>query len=108
MMDAAEREVNQMITRKTDVARTGELRATIQWWMVRLAVLGVFLIAAGSMKSIAAQTNLLKGAVSVAVTGTSERLPGARLKLSPVQSGGTARSTVTDAQGEYKLETLSP
>src|SRR5260370_15322250 len=76
--------------------------------MVRLAVLGVFLIAAGSMKSIAAQTNVLKGAVSVAVTGTSERLPGARLKLSPVQSGGTARSTVTDEQGEYKFENLAP
>jgi len=60
------------------------------------------------MKSIAAQTSVLKGAVSVAVTGTSERLPGARLKLTPVQPGGTARSTVTDEQGEYKFENLAP
>ena len=96
-----------MITRKNDVARTGELHATIQWWMVGLAVLGVFLIVAGSMKSIAAQTSVLKGAVSVAVTGTSERLPGARLNLTAVQPGGTARSTVTDEQGEYKFENLA-
>src|SRR6266576_1161716 len=101
-MERAEREVNQMITRKNDVARTGELRATIQRWMIGLAVLGLFLIVAGSMKSIVAQTSVLKGAVSVAVTGASERLPGARLKLTPVQPGGTARSTVTDEQGEYK------
>src|SRR6266481_7665437 len=107
-MEWAEREVNQMITRKNDVARTGELRTAIQWWMVRLAVLGVFLIVAGSMKSIAAQANVLKGAVSVAVTGTSQRLPGARLKLTPVQPSGTARSTLTDEQGEYKFENLTP
>ena len=106
-MEWAEREVNQMITHKNDVARTGKLRATIQRWMVGLAVLGVFLIVAGSMKSIAAQTSVLKGAVSVAVTGTSERLPGACLKLTPVQPGGTARSTVTHEQGEYKFENLA-
>ncbi|MDX6530929.1 MAG: hypothetical protein QOH41_3219 [Blastocatellia bacterium] len=96
-----------MITRKNDVARTGELRATIQWWMVRLAVLTSLLTVAGATKSIVAQTSVLKGAVSVAVTGTSERLPGARLKLTPFQPGGTARSTVTDEQGEYKFENLA-
>ena len=96
-----------MITRKNDVARTGELRATIQWWMVRLAVLTSLLTVAGATKSIVAQTSVLKGAVSVAVTGTSERLPGARLKLTPVQPVGTARSTVTDEQGEYKFENLA-
>ena len=96
-----------MTTPKNDVARTGELRATILWWMVRLAVLTSLLTVAGATKSIVAQTSVLKGAVSVAVTGTSERLPGARLNLTPVQPGGTARSTVTDEQGEYKFENLA-
>src|SRR6266699_2825662 len=106
-MQGMEREMNNILTRKNDVERASRLRPSTQRWMVRLVVLGGFLIVAGSMKSIAAQTSVLKGAVSVAVTGTSERLPGARLKLTPVQPGGTARSTVTDEQGAYKFENLA-
>ena len=106
-MQGKEREVSNILTRKNDVEPASRLRPSTQRWMVRLVVLGGFLIVAGSMKSIAAQTSVLKGAVSVAVTGTSERLPGACLKLTPVQPGGTARSTVTDEQGEYKFENLA-
>ncbi len=107
-MQGMDREMSNILTRKNDVEPASRLRPSTQRWMVRLVVLGGFLIVAGSMKSIAAQTSVLKGAVSVAVTGTSERLPGARLKLTPVQPGGTARSTVTDEQGEYKFENLAP
>ena len=106
-MQGMDREMSNILTRKNDVEPASRLRPSTQRWMVRLVVLGGFLIVAGSMKSIAAQTSVLKGAVSVAVTGTSERLPGARLKLTPVQPGGTARSTVTDEQGEYKFENLA-
>src|SRR6266702_661415 len=107
-MQGMDREMSNILTRKNDVGPASRLRPSTQRWMVRLVVLGGFLIVAGSMKSIAAQTSVLKGAVSVAVTGTSERLPGARLKLTPVQPGGTARSTVTDERGEYKFENLAP
>ncbi len=75
--------------------------------MVRLVVLGSFLIIVGSTKSIVAQTSVLKGTVSVATTGTSERLPGASLKLTPAEPGGAARSAVTDEHGEYKFENLA-
>src|SRR6266700_1279945 len=107
-MQGMDREMSNILTRKNDVEPASRLRPSTQRWMVTLVVLGGFLIVAGSMKSIAAQTSVLKGAVSVAVTGTSERLPGARLKLTPVQTGETARSTVTDEQGEYKFENLAP
>jgi carboxypeptidase family protein/TonB-dependent receptor-like protein len=97
-----------MITSKNHVALSGELSATINWWMARLLLLGVFLIVAGATKSIAAQTSVLKGAVSVAAAGTGERLPGANLKLASTQPDRTPRSTVTDEQGEYKFENLAP
>src|SRR5438128_10733509 len=95
------------MTRKNDVELASGLRPSIQRWMVRLVVLGSFLIIVGSTKSIVAQTSVLKGTVSVAATGTSERLPGVSLKLTPTQSGGSARSAVTDEQGEYKFENLA-
>ncbi len=95
------------MTRKNDVELASGLRPSIQRWMVRLVVLGSFLIIVGSTKSIVAQTSVLKGTVSVATTGTSERLPGASLKLTPAEPGGAARSAVTDEHGEYKFENLA-
>src|SRR5262245_1375856 len=93
--------------RKHDVKIASRLRPCMQRWVVRLALLVGLLIAAGGVKSIAAQTGVLKGAVSVTATGTNERLPGASLKLTPAQPGGIARSAVTDEQGEYKFENLA-
>src|SRR5262249_12129297 len=105
MQGDGERGLNKM--RKTDDKKTASgLRPCMQRWMVRLVMLASLLIVAGSLKAIAAQTSVLKGTVSVAATGTSERLPGASLKLTPAQSGGTTRSAVPDEQGEYKFENL--
>jgi outer membrane receptor for ferrienterochelin and colicin len=95
------------MTRKNHVELASGLRPCIQRSMVNLLVLGSFLLIVGSTKSIVAQTSVLKGTVSVAATGTSERLPGVNLKLTPTQSGGSARSAVTDEQGEYKFENLA-
>ena len=95
------------MTNKDDVKKTSGLRPCIQRWLIRLGVLGSVFMVAGSWKSIVAQTSVLKGTVSVAVAGTSERLPGASLKLTPAQPGSAARSALTDEQGEYKFENLA-
>jgi outer membrane receptor protein involved in Fe transport len=95
------------MTRKNDVEQASGLRPSIQHWMVRVVVLVSFLIVAGNLKSIMAQANVLKGTVGVAADGISERLPGASLQLTPTKPGGTARSAVTDEQGEYKFNNLA-
>src|SRR5215475_3500009 len=92
--------------RKHQVEEASRLRPCMQRWVVRLALLVGLLIVAGGVKSIGAQTSVLKGAVTVTATGTSERLPGASLKLTAAQPGRIARSAVTDEQGEYKFENL--
>src|SRR5262245_44743328 len=106
MQRDGERGLNKM-TNKDDVKKTSGLRPCLQLWLIRVVVLGSVFMVAGSWKSTVAQTSVLKGTVSVAATGTSERLPGASLKLTPAQPGGTARSAVTDEQGEYKFENLA-
>jgi outer membrane receptor for ferrienterochelin and colicin len=95
------------MTRKNDLEQASGLRPGIQRWMVRVVVLVSFLIVAGNLKSIMAQANVLKGTVGVAADGISERLPGASLQLTPTKPGGTARSAVTDEQGEYKFDNLA-
>ena len=96
------------MTRNNNVEKASGLCPSMQRWMVRLVVLASFLIVAGSMRSIMAQTSVLKGTVSVTATGTSERLPGASLHLTSAQPGAAPLSAVTDEQGEYKFENLAP
>src|SRR5215510_9672938 len=54
------------------------------------------------------QTHLcvLQGTVSVS-SGSSERLPGASLTLTPANPRQTSRSAVTNDQGEYKFTDLA-
>src|SRR5882672_6260987 len=58
-----------------------------------------------TLNSAAAQTRELQGSVSVANEG-GERLPGASLNLISTFAAQTARSTVTNDQGEYKFTNL--
>jgi len=96
------------MTRKHHVERASKLRPCMQRWVARVALFVGLLIIAGGVKSIAAQTSVLKGAVGVVATGTTERLPGASVNLTYSQPGGTTRTAVTDKQGEYKFENLRP
>src|SRR5262249_29135909 len=96
------------VTRKYHLEIASGLRPCMQRWVVRLVLLVGILIVAGGAKSIAAQTSVLKGAVGVVPTGTTERLPGATVSLTYSKTGGTTRTTVTDEQGEYKFENLLP
>src|SRR5215470_5446252 len=52
------------------------------------------------------QLCVLQGTVSVS-SGSSERLPGASLTLTPANPGKTPRSAVTNDQGEYKFKDLA-
>src|SRR5215510_10579902 len=57
-------------------------------------------------QSTQTQLGVLQGTVSVS-SGSSERLPGASLTLTPVTPGQTPRSAVTNDQGEYKFTDLA-
>src|SRR5258708_3559056 len=58
-----------------------------------------------TLNSLAAQTRELQGIVSV-TNEAGERLPGASLSLTSTFAPQTARSTVTNDQGEYKVTDL--
>src|SRR4051812_14068543 len=74
--------------------------------MLRMALLGAFLFAGATLNSVAAQTCELQGTVSV-TNEAGERLPGASLNLTSTFAAQTARSTVTNDQGEYKFMDLA-
>src|SRR5215510_2617280 len=57
-------------------------------------------------QSTQTQLGVLQGTVSVS-SGSSERLPGASLTLTPANPGQTPRSAVTNGQGEYKFTGLA-
>ena len=57
-------------------------------------------------QSTQTQLAVLQGTVSVS-SGSSERLPGASLTLTPANPGQTPRSAVTNDQGEYKFKDLA-
>src|SRR5260370_1444149 len=80
--------------------------ATALRLMLKMALLGAFLFAGATLNSVAAQTRELQGTVSVA-NEASERLPGASLNLTSTLRAQTARSTVTNDQGEYKFTDLA-
>src|SRR2546425_6956896 len=69
------------------------------WW-------GAVFGQGATLNSVAAQTRELQGTVSVA-NEASERLPGASLNLTSTLTAQTARSTVTNDQGEYKFADLA-
>ncbi|MCM3873155.1 MAG: carboxypeptidase regulatory-like domain-containing protein [Pyrinomonadaceae bacterium] len=76
-------------------------------WMFSFILL-VGLLSA-SMQVALAQTSVLQGSLSVSSgTGSGERLPGASLNLTSTFRAQTARSTVTNDQGEYKFTDLAP
>jgi len=69
----------------------------------------LFLLTLGAgQQNQSTQTRLcvLQGTVSVS-SGSSERLPGASLILTPANPGQTPRSAVTNDQGEYKFTDLA-
>src|SRR5258708_3893250 len=80
--------------------------ATLLRLMLRMALLGAFLFAGATLNSVAAQSRELQGTVSVA-NEANERLPGASLSLTSTLGTRTARSTVTNDQGEYKFTELA-
>jgi Carboxypeptidase regulatory-like domain len=59
-----------------------------------------------TLNSLASRTRELQGTVSVG-NEAGERLPGASLNLISTFAGRTARSTVTNDQGEYKFTDLA-
>src|ERR1041384_1223414 len=70
-------------------------------------ITSVFLIA-GMVGSASAQTNVLRGTVSVnTANGPSDRLPGASVNLVSGEAGKSARTTVTNDQGEYEFTNVS-
>src|SRR5258707_890758 len=73
--------------------------------MLRIALLGAFLFAGATLNFVAAQTSALQGIVSV-TNEAGDRLPGASLSLTSTFAPETARSTVTNDQGEYKFADL--
>ena len=75
---------------------------------MRTACLLILLSVVFGQQNPATQTHLcvLQGTVSVN-SGTSERLPGASLTLTPATPGQTPRSAVTNDQGEYKFTDLA-
>src|SRR5258705_8913449 len=92
---------------QNNVQPASRLRSnTAQRWMVRVILLVTISLA--TMQAALAQTNVLQGTVRVSSTnGAGERLPGASLKLTPASSGQPSRSTVTNAQGDYKFADLA-
>jgi hypothetical protein len=61
-----------------------------------------------SMQVTLAQTSVLQGTLSVSSgNGPGDRLPGASLNLTSTFAAQTARSTVTNDQGEYKFTDLA-
>ena len=74
--------------------------------IVRLGLLMAVTFVTASFTSIAGQTNVLQGTVSVrSANGSSERLPGASLTLTS-PSAKTSVSAVTNDQGEFKITDL--
>lgn len=76
--------------------------------LVTPACLLVLLSVVVGQQNQATQTQLcvLQGTVSVS-SGSSERLPGASLTLTPANPGQTPRSAVTNDQGEYTFTDLA-
>jgi hypothetical protein len=63
----------------------------------------------GAVRSASAQTNVVRGTVSVSTAnGPNDRLPGSTVNLVPAESGKTARTTVTNDQGEYEFTNVAP
>src|SRR6267154_1895600 len=80
--------------------------ATALRLMLKMALLGAFLFAGATLNSVAGQTRELQGTVSVA-NEAGDRLPAASLNLTSTLAAQTARSTVTNDQGEYKFADLA-
>src|SRR5215510_14308675 len=76
--------------------------------LIRPACLLVLLsvVVGQQYRSTETQLCVLQGTVSVS-SGSSERLPGASLTLTPASPGQTPRSAVTTDQGEYKFTNLA-
>jgi Carboxypeptidase regulatory-like domain/TonB dependent receptor len=82
------------------------LHATRLRLMLRMVLLGAFLCAGVTLNSVAAQTRDLQGTVRV-TNEAGDRLPGASLNLTSTFAPQTARSTVTNDQGEYRFTDLA-
>lgn len=76
--------------------------------LITPACLLVLMSVVAGQQSQSTQTQLcvLQGTVSVS-SGSSERLPGASLTLTPANPGQTPRSAVANDQGEYKFTYLA-
>src|SRR5262245_9376415 len=76
--------------------------------LITSACLLVLVSAVVGQQNQSRQTQLcvLQGTVSVS-SGSSERLPGASLTLTPANPGQMPRSAVTNDQGEYKFTDLA-
>jgi hypothetical protein len=90
---------------QNNVQPTSRLRLrTAQRWTVRFALF-ITLSLTGT-QAVLAQTSMLQGIVSV-TNEAGDRLPGASLSLTSTFAPQTARSTVTNDQGEYKFTDLA-
>src|SRR5215470_3308889 len=77
-------------------------------FVLRSFLIASVLLIAGMLGSASAQTNVLRGTVSVSTaSGPSDRLPGASVNLVPGESGKIARTTVTNDQGEYEFTNIA-
>jgi hypothetical protein len=75
--------------------------------IIRIGMLVALTLAAASFTSIAAQSSVLQGTVSVkSANGESERLPGATLNLASNTSAQKPLDAVTNDQGEFKFTSL--
>src|SRR5258705_9534902 len=90
---------------QNNVQPTSRLRLrTARRWTVSFALF-ITLSLTGT-QAVLAQTRALQGIVSV-TNEAGDRLPGASLSLRSTFAAQTARSTVTNEQGEYKFTDLA-